>query len=72
MRYLLQWVIFGTAVVLGVRWAYREGCKPPEEHRQLVRGYDEEGNPIVEDEDDDVDIEKTLALNKQLAARSRM
>lgn len=71
MRYL-QWLIFGAAAVLGVRWAYREGCKPPEEHRQWIWGYDEEGNPIVEDEDDGVDIEKTLALNKELAARSRM
>lgn len=72
MRYLLQWLIFGAAVVLGVRWAYREGCKPPKEHRQWIWGYDEEGNPLLEDEDDDIDIEKTLALNKQIAARSRM
>lgn len=70
MRYL-QWLVFGAFAVLGLRWAYREGSKPPNEHRQWIWGYDEEGNPIVEDEDE-IDIEKTLALNKELAARSRM
>lgn len=70
MRYL-QWLVFGAFAVLGLRWAYREGSKPPNEHRQWIWGYDEEGNPIVEDEDE-IDIEKTLALNKELTARSRM
>lgn len=70
MRYL-QWLVFGAFAVLGLRWAYREGSKPPDEHRQWIWGYDEEGRPIVEDEDE-IDIEKTLALNKELTARSRM
>jgi hypothetical protein len=70
MRYL-QWLVFGAFAVLGLRWAYREGSKPPDEHRQWIWGYDEEGNPIVSDEDE-IDVEKTMALNKELTARSRM
>lgn len=70
MRYL-QWLIFGAVAILGFRWAYREGSKPPDEHRQWIWGYDEFGDPIVEDEDE-IDVDKTLALNKELAARSRM
>lgn len=70
MRYL-QWLILGAVAILGFRWAYKEGCKPPDEHRQWIWGYDDEGNPIVDDEDD-IDVEKTLALNRELAARSRM
>lgn len=70
MRYL-QWLVFGAVAVLGLRWAYREGSKPPDEHRQWIWGYDEEGNPILSDEDE-IDIEKTMALNKELTARSRM
>ena len=70
MRYL-QWIIFGAIAVLGVKWAYKEGSKPPDEHRRWVWGYDEEGQPIYDDEEE-LDVEKTLALNKELAARSRM
>ena len=70
MRYL-QWLIFAAAAVLGLKWAYKEGCKPPDEHRQWIWGYDEEGNPILSDEDE-IDVEKTMALNKELSARSRM
>jgi hypothetical protein len=70
MRYL-QWLVFGAFAVLGLRWAYKEGSKPPDEHRQWIWGYDEEGNPIVSDEDE-IDVEKTMALNKELTARSRM
>ena len=70
MRYL-QWLILCAVAILGFRWAYKEGCKPPDEHRQWIWGYDELGNPIVDDEDD-IDVEKTLALNRELAARSRM
>lgn len=68
---ILQLIGMAAIVAVGIRWAIREGSKPQDEHRQWIWGYDEEGNPIVEDEDE-IDIEKTLSLNKELAARSRM
>ena len=56
---------------VGIRWAIREGSKPPDEHRRWVWGYDDDGNPIYDDEED-VDVEQTLAINKELSARIRM
>lgn len=56
---------------VGIRWAIREGSKPPDEHRRWVWGYDDDGNPIYDDEEE-LDVEQTLAINKELSARSRM
>lgn len=73
MRYLqryLQWLVFGAVAVLGLRWAYREGSKPPEEEdRQLILGYMEDGSPILSD--DDCDVDKTMELWRDLHRKAR-
>lgn len=67
---ILQLMVMAAIFAVGIKWAIREGSKPPDEHRQWIWGYDEFGNPIVEDEEE-LDVEKTLALNKEISARSR-
>jgi len=60
MRFL-QLVAMGIIAAVGIRWAIREGSKPPEEEdRQLILGYMEDGSPILSD--DDCDIDKTMEL----------
>lgn len=59
-----------AVLAVGVRWAIREGSKPPEdENRQLILGYDENGYPIMSDEDCDVD--KTIELWHDMNRRAR-
>jgi hypothetical protein len=55
---------------VGVRWAIREGSKPPEdESRQLILGYTEDGEPILSD--DDCDVDKTMELWRDLNRKAR-
>ena len=55
---------------VGVRWAIREGSRPPEDvDRQLILGYTEDGSPILSD--DDCDIDKTMELWQDLHRRAR-
>ena len=55
---------------VGVRWAVREGSKPPEdEDRQLILGYDENGEPILSG--DDCDVDKTMELWRDLHRKAR-
>lgn len=55
---------------VGVRWAIREGGKPPEnEDRQLILGYMEDGSPILSD--DDCDVDKTMELWRDLHRKAR-
>lgn len=68
---ILQLMAMVTIFAVGIRWAIREGSKPPEEHRRWVWGYDDDGNPIY-DEEEEIDVEQTLAINKELSARIRM
>ena len=60
-----------TAILaVGVRWAIREGSRPPEtEDRQLILGYTEDGEPILSD--DDCDVDKTMALWQDLHRKAR-
>jgi hypothetical protein len=69
MRFL-QLVAMGIIAAVGIRWAIREGSKPPEnEDRQLILGYTEEGEPIMSD--DDCDIDGTMALWRDLHRKAR-
>ena len=63
MRFLR---IIGVGLALGlvVRWAIKYGSVQPEEERHLLFGVDEDGDPIYED--DDCDIDRTLGLWKEL------
>ena len=60
----------GIIATVGVRWAIREGSKPPpDEDRQLILGYFEDGTPIMSD--DDCDIDKTMEMWRDLHRRAR-
>ena len=67
---ILQLMAMAAILVVGVRWAVREGNKPPEdEDRQLILGYMEDGTPIMSD--DDCDVDKTMDLWRDLHRRAR-
>lgn len=67
---ILQLMVMGLVMAVGIRWAIREGSKPPEaEDRQLILGYDDDGEPILSD--DDCDIDKTMELWQDLHRRAR-
>lgn len=67
---ILQLMAMAAILAVGVRWAIREGSKPPEnEDRQLILGYDENGSPILSD--DDCDVDKTMELWRDLHRRAR-
>lgn len=67
---ILQLMAMATILAVGVRWAIREGSRPPEdEDRQLILGYMEDGSPIMSD--DDCDVDKTLDLWRDLHRRAR-
>lgn len=67
---ILQLMVMGIIAAVGVRWAIREGSKPPEEEdRQLILGYDDDGAPILSD--DDCDVDKTMELWRDLHRRAR-
>ena len=67
---ILQLIAMAAVLAVGVRWAIREGSKPPEEeNRQLILGYDENGFPIMSDEDCDVD--RTLEMWHDMHRRAR-
>lgn len=69
MRFL-QLAAMGALIAIGIRWAIREGNRPPEiENRQLVLGYMEDGTPIVSD--DDCDVDKTLEMWHDMSRRTR-
>ena len=55
-------------VAVGIRWAIREGSKPPEEERQLILGYDEDGVPII---DLECDVEGTLEMWHDMYRRAK-
>jgi hypothetical protein len=63
--------LIGVAVIigLGLRWAWKEGSRPPEEEKKLVLGYYDDGEPIISG--DDCDVEKTLGLWRDLHRRAR-
>lgn len=67
---ILQLMAMGFIMVVGIRWAIREGSKPPEdEDRQLILGYTEDGEPIMSG--DDCDVDKTMALWRDLHQKAR-
>lgn len=67
---ILQLMAMGFIMVVGIRWAIREGNKPPEdEDRQLILGYMEDGTPILSD--DDCDVDKTMELWRDLHRKAR-
>lgn len=67
---ILQLMAMAAIFAVGVRWAIREGSRPPEEEdRQLILGYMEDGTPILSD--DDCDVDKTMALWQDLHRRAR-
>jgi len=67
---ILQLMAMGFMMVVGIRWAIREGSKPPEEEdRQLILGYMEDGSPILSD--DDCDVDKTMELWRDLHRKAR-
>ena len=67
---ILQLITMGIIAVVGIRWAIREGNRPPEDvDRQLILGYMEDGSPILSD--DDCDVDKTMALWQDLHRRAR-
>lgn len=69
MRFL-QLIAMGFIMVVGVRWAIKEGSKPPEnEDRQLILGYMEDGSPILSD--DDCDVDKTMELWRDMHRKAR-
>lgn len=67
MRFL-RLIGMGLALGLVVRWAIKSGSTPPDEERHLLFGVDEDGNPVYEA--DDCDIDKTMALWKELHVRA--
>ena len=67
---ILQLITMATILAVGIRWAIKEGARPPEEEdRQLILGYDEYGEPILSD--DDCDVEKTMELWRDLHRRAK-
>ena len=67
---ILQLIGMAAIVAVGVRWAIREGSKPPEDKdRQLILGYYDDGTPIMSD--DDCDVDKTMDLWRDLHRRAR-
>lgn len=67
---ILQLIVMGVIAAVGIRWAIREGSKPPEDvDRQLVIGYTEEGEPVLSD--DDCDVDKTMELWRDLHRKAR-
>lgn len=69
MRFL-QLMAMAAILTVGVRWAIREGSRPPEdEDRQLILGYYDDGSPIMSD--DDCDVDQTLSLWRDLHRRAR-
>jgi uncharacterized membrane protein len=68
---VLQFAVMAVLLYFGVRWAVREGSRPPDEvARRWFFGYDELGNPVYEDEDE-IDVEKTDELNREIRSRAR-
>lgn len=68
---VLQFAVMAVLLFFGVKWAVREGSRPPDEvSRRWFWGYDELGNPVYEDEDD-IDVEKTVELSRELRSRAR-
>lgn len=66
---ILQLMAMAAIVAVGVRWAIREGSKPPpEEERQLIIGYDEDGLPVY---DPECDVDSTLEMWHEMARRAR-
>lgn len=66
---ILQLIGMAAIFAIGVRWAIREGSKPPpDEERQLILGYDEDGVPII---DQDCDVDKTLEMWQDMSRRAR-
>lgn len=66
---ILQLIGMVAIVAVGIRWAIREGSKPPpEEERQLIIGYDEDGLPIY---DPECDVDSTLEMWHEMARRAR-
>lgn len=67
---ILQLMAMGFLMAVGIRWAIREGNRPPEnEDRQLILGYMEDGSPILSD--DDCDVDKTMELWRDLHRKAR-
>lgn len=67
---ILQLIAMGAIFAVGIRWAIREGSRPPEdEDRQLILGYTEDGEPIMSG--DDCDVDKTMALWRDLNRKAR-
>lgn len=66
---ILQLMAMVAIITVGIKWAIREGSKPPpEEDRQLIIGYDEYGAPIV---DPECDVDKTLEMWHEMSKRTR-
>lgn len=67
---ILQLIAMAAILSVGVRWAIREGSRPPEdEDRQLILGYMEDGSPILSN--DDCDVDKTMELWRDLHRKAR-
>ena len=67
---ILQLMAMGFLMAVGIRWAIREGHRPPEdEDRQLILGYMEDGSPILSD--DECDVYKTMELWRDLHRKAR-
>lgn len=67
---ILQLIGMAAMLAVGIRWAIREGSRPPEdEYRQLVVGYDADGTPILAG--DDCDVDKTMALWRDLNRKGK-
>ena len=67
---ILQLMVMGIIAAVGIRWAIREGSRPPdEEDRQLILGYMEDGSPILSD--DDCDVDKTMELWRDSHRKAR-
>ena len=65
---ILQLIGMAAIITVGIRWAIREGSKPPDEERQLIIGYDEDGNPVV---DPECDVDGTLDMWHEMYRRAR-
>ena len=66
---ILQLMAMAAIIAVGIKWAIREGSKPPqEEERQLIIGYDEDGVPIY---DPECDVDKTLEMWHEMSKRTR-
>lgn len=68
---IFQYAVMAVLLYFGIKWAVREGSRAPDEvARRWFWGYDENGNPVYEDEDD-IDVEKTVELSRELHSRAR-